>query len=40
MIDDARAHLARFPHLAALYVPEDGEPVALGALPHLAEVAA
>jgi FAD:protein FMN transferase len=32
-LDDARAHLARFPHLAALYLPENGEPVALGALP-------
>jgi thiamine biosynthesis lipoprotein len=32
-LDHARAHLARFPHLAALCVPNDGEPVALGALP-------
>jgi len=39
-LDNARAHLARFPHLAALYVPEDGEPVALGALLHLEGVAA
>ena len=31
-LDHARAHLRRFPHLAALYVPNDGEPVALGAL--------
>jgi thiamine biosynthesis lipoprotein len=33
---DVDAHLSRFPHLAALYVPEDGEPVALGDLPLLA----
>jgi thiamine biosynthesis lipoprotein len=39
-LDDAHEHLARFPHLAALYLPEDGEPVALGALPHLEEMAA
>jgi thiamine biosynthesis lipoprotein len=38
--DEARAHLRRFPHLAALYVPEDGEPVAIGALPVPAGVAA
>ena len=37
-LEDARAHLARFPQLAALYVPEDGEPVALGALPALTGV--
>jgi thiamine biosynthesis lipoprotein len=34
-LNDADAHLGRFPHLAALYVPEDGEPVALGDLPLL-----
>jgi thiamine biosynthesis lipoprotein len=39
-LPDARAHLGGFPHLAALYVPEDGEPVAIGELPLLAEVAA
>ena len=39
-LEDARAHLARFPRLAALYVPETGEPVALGALPVLTGVAA
>ena len=39
-LEDARAHLARFPRLAALYVPETGEPVALGALPALTGVAA
>ncbi len=38
--DEARAHLRRFPHLAALYVPEDGEPVAIGTLPLPAGVAA
>jgi thiamine biosynthesis lipoprotein len=38
-LGDARAHLEAFPHLAALYVPGDGEPVALGRLP-LAEAAA
>ncbi len=37
---EARAHLSRFPHLAALYVPRDGEPVAIGELPLIAEVAA
>jgi FAD:protein FMN transferase len=39
-LPEARAHLNRFPQLAALYVPRDGEPVALGSLPLLAEVAA
>jgi thiamine biosynthesis lipoprotein len=38
--DEARAHLERFPQLAALYVPADGEPVALGPLPVPAGVAA
>jgi FAD:protein FMN transferase len=38
--EDAEAHLSRFPHLGALYVPEDGEPVALGTLPLLAKAAA
>jgi thiamine biosynthesis lipoprotein len=37
---DAEAHLSRFAHLGVLYVPEDGEPVALGALPLLARAAA
>jgi thiamine biosynthesis lipoprotein len=35
-LTDADAHLSRFPHLGALYVPGDGEPVALGDLPLLA----
>jgi thiamine biosynthesis lipoprotein len=39
-VGDASAHLARFPHLAALYVPQDGDPIALGALSQLEEVAA
>jgi FAD:protein FMN transferase len=39
-LDDARSHLRRFPHLAALYVPEDGEPVAIGDLPLLAAAGA
>ncbi len=37
---EARAHLSRFPHLAALYVPRDGEPVAIGKLPLLEAVPA
>jgi thiamine biosynthesis lipoprotein len=36
---DVDTHLSRFPHLGALYVPEDGEPVALGHLPLLAGAA-
>ncbi len=39
-LPEARAHLSRFPQLSALYVPRDGEPVAIGNLPLLAEVAA
>ena len=39
-LPEARAHLSRYPQLAALYVPRDGEPVAIGSLPLLAEVAA
>jgi thiamine biosynthesis lipoprotein len=38
--EEAHAHLSRFPHLGALYVPEDGEPVAIGTLPLPAGVAA
>jgi FAD:protein FMN transferase len=37
---EARDHLARFPQLAALYVPRGGEPVAIGDLPLLTEMAA
>jgi len=37
---EARRHLERFPHLGALYVPADGEPVAIGALPLREEAAA
>ena len=37
---EAEAHLSRFPYLGAFYVPEDGEPVALGRLPLLARAAA
>jgi FAD:protein FMN transferase len=39
-LPEARAHLSRFPHLAALYMPRDGEPVAIGELALLAEAAA
>jgi thiamine biosynthesis lipoprotein len=39
-LPEAREHLSRFPALAALYVPHDGEPVAIGTLPLLEEVAA
>jgi FAD:protein FMN transferase len=39
-LPEALAHLRRFPQLAALYVPRHGEPVAIGDLPLLTEVAA
>jgi thiamine biosynthesis lipoprotein len=32
-LEDARALLGEHPHIAALYVPDDGSPVALGPLP-------
>ncbi len=35
-LSDARAHLGDFLHVSALYVPQDGEPVAIGDLPLLA----
>jgi len=38
-LHEVDTHLGRFPHLGALYVPEDGEPVALGELPLLAGAA-
>ena len=39
-LGEARDHLSRFPHLGALFMPEDGEPVAIGSLPVPAWVAA
>ena len=32
-LDEAAAHLARFPAISALYVPGEGKPVAIGHLP-------
>jgi thiamine biosynthesis lipoprotein len=34
-LDDARAHLAAFPGLAALYVPDGGDPIPIGRLAVL-----
>jgi FAD:protein FMN transferase len=39
-LPEARAHLRRFPHLAALYVPQDGVPIVIGELPLATEIAA